>query len=149
MRTLWPSPEAGVVLYWVLPSRPDAEPRRDCPTGTGRLWAVPIGTPVLLYKHCDGAGKSPSPASHKDLSQHADRSQLGEMMAVPASQVLMHSVAASMPQNRKLTAAAYLSQMYHWVLMLASVALDWTPDGNLPYGQSNYDGWVSHKRDNS
>lgn len=59
---------------------------------------------------------------------------------MPASQLLTYFVAASVPQNRKLTAAAYLSQMYHWLLTLASLALDWIPDGNLPYGQSNYDG---------
>lgn len=101
-----------------------------------RHWEDSIKTPVLLlYEHWDGTGEPPSPVSHEYLSYHADSNQLGEITAVSASQLLMYFVAAPKPQNRKLTAAIYLNQMYRWVLTLASPALDWTPDVNLPYGQ--------------
>ena len=137
MSTLWLSPEASGVLCW-----PDTEPRHNYPIGTRKLQTVPIRSPVLLlYEHWDGTSEPPSPGSHEDLSYHADSNQLGEITVVSASQLLRYFVAAPMPHNRKLTAATYLNQMYHWVPALASLALGWTHDGNLPWPEKSQ--WIS------
>lgn len=37
------------VLSWMLPKWPDAEPRPGFPIGTGKLLAVPLWPPVLLF----------------------------------------------------------------------------------------------------
>lgn len=47
--TSWLSPEAPELLSWMLPKWPDAEPRLGFPIGTGKLLAVPLWPPVLLF----------------------------------------------------------------------------------------------------
>lgn len=41
-------PKTPELLPWVLPKSPEAEPRLGCPTGIGKLLAVPLWPPVLL-----------------------------------------------------------------------------------------------------
>lgn len=131
--TLWLSLETLGFLCCVLWYWPDAEPRHDCPIGTGKLLAALIRTPVLLlYEHWDGTGEPPSPGSHEGFSHHTDSSQLGEITAVSASPFLRYSVAASKPQNRILTAATYLNQRHHWVITgLTRLGLDTWWDSTL------------------
>lgn len=97
---------------WMPPEWAAAEPRLGCPTGIGKLLAVPPWPPMLLLKHWDSPAKwwTSSPAGQEGLWDCADSGQLGEVRS--ANQLLSYFVTAPATQNRMLTAATYLNWIY-------------------------------------